>query len=103
MDAYDAFHEIVKQTAHRLRGVFFGHIHQNMEIVQDGVLYSGVPSSWYQFHTYPGQEETVIDHDSDMGFNVVTITPDQTLIQQPAREDGTRNCPGPAQRTRRAT
>ena len=76
------FHQIVVKARQRLRGVFHGHTHQNMETLRDGVLYSGVLSSWRQYHACPGQEETIEDDQAEPGFNVVTITGEQTFIRR---------------------
>ena len=55
----DAFHAGAAACAgDRIRGVFYGHIHQNSQIIRDGILYSSVLSSWYQIHCWPGQTET---------------------------------------------
>lgn len=65
----------------RLRGVFFGHVHQNLTIFRDGVLYSSALSSWNQFHAWPGQVDTIADAASTPGFSVVTLTREQTYIR----------------------
>lgn len=76
------FHEALLPARHRLRGVFHGHVHQPVDTYRDGVLYSGVSSSWYQIHAFPGQKDTVGDEDGEPGFNVVTVTPQQTFIRR---------------------
>lgn len=77
----DALHAALFPARHRIRGVFYGHIHQNAQTLRDGILYSSVLSSWYQIHAWPGQTETVLELDANPGFNVVTITTDQTYIR----------------------
>jgi 3',5'-cyclic-AMP phosphodiesterase len=74
-------HAVLRQASQRLRGVFYGHIHQNSQTWRDGVLYSSVLSSWYQLHAWPDQVKTVGEPDAEPGFNVVTITRDQTHIR----------------------
>ncbi len=76
-----AFHNVIKQARGRLRGVFFGHVHQNIEIYREGVLYSSVLSSWCQFQAYPGLVETADDQHAEPGFNVVSLTDNQTFIR----------------------
>lgn len=80
----DAFHAIVRQARDRLRGVFFGHIHQNIEALQDGVLYAAAASPWCQFMSYPIPENTMVINELDArpGFSVVTITPERTFIRR---------------------
>jgi Icc protein len=77
----DDLHATLLPARHRIRGVFYGHIHQNTQTLRDGILYSSVLSSWYQIHAWPGQTETVLELDAEPGFNVVTITADQTYIR----------------------
>jgi Icc protein len=78
----EAFHGAILPARHRLRGVFFGHVHQDIETLRDGILYSAVSSSWCQFHAWPGQEKTVHDREAQAGFNVVTVSKDQTTIRR---------------------
>ncbi len=75
------FHQTLLNARQRIRGVFFGHVHQNLTIMQDGILYASVLSSWYQLHAYPGQTDTQEDRGAEPGFNVVTISKDQTFIR----------------------
>jgi Icc protein len=78
----EALHAILLKAGARLRGVFFGHIHQNVDIYRDGILYISALSSWYQLHSYPGQEKTKVDVAAEPGFNVVTVTGMQTFIRR---------------------
>jgi 3',5'-cyclic-AMP phosphodiesterase len=80
----EAFHKVLLGARHRLRGVFHGHIHQSTDTYRDGILYSGVASSWYQLHSWPDQVNTLGDEYGVPGFNVVTVTPDQTFIRRHA-------------------
>ncbi len=72
----DALHDILRQASERLRGVFHGHIHQNTEVFQDGVLYVAAASSWCQFISYPMPENERVAPDflTPPGFSVVTVT-----------------------------
>jgi len=75
-------HRALFPARDRLRGVFFGHIHQNVDMYRDGILYASTLSSWVQFHAWPGQTETIADIDADPGFSLVTLTRDQTYIRR---------------------
>lgn len=77
----DALHAALLPARHRIRGVFYGHIHQSSQVLRDGILYSSVLGSWYQIHAWPGQTKTTLELDAPPGFNVVTITADQTHIR----------------------
>lgn len=76
------FHAALLPARDRLRGVFHGHIHQNTETLRDGILYSSVLSSWCQFHAWPGMTHTTADTGAEPGYNIVTLTPDQTFIRR---------------------
>lgn len=78
----DAMHAIIKKAAHRLRGVFFGHVHQAVDYVRDGVAYHSAASGWCQFHAYPGMVTTTPNFDSQPGFNLVRITRDSTFVRR---------------------
>lgn len=74
-------HQILLKAKARLRGVFFGHVHQNIEMYQDGILYSSALSSWNQFNSWVGLAETVTDGENT-GFSVVSMTENQTFIRR---------------------
>lgn len=76
-----ALHEILRRAQPRLRGVFYGHIHHSIDILKDGILYSSVASAAYQFIGWPGFTQASLDLQADPGFNVVTVTRDQTLVR----------------------
>jgi Icc protein len=78
----EAVHQALLPARERLRGVFFGHVHQNLDMYRDGVLYTSVNSSWVQFHAWPGQDKTIEDVAADPGFSVVTLTSEQTYIRR---------------------
>jgi Icc protein len=74
-------HRSLLKAHNRLRGVFFGHVHQNINMYSDGILYTSGLSSWNQFHAWPGQAATIPHVDSNPGFNIVTLTHNGTYIR----------------------
>ena len=48
----EALHEGLKSAQDRLYGVFYGHIHQNLQQVRDGIAYISGGSSWCQFTSH---------------------------------------------------
>lgn len=78
----DALHRALLPLRGRLRGVFHGHIHMNLDTVQDGILYASTCSSWYQLHAYPGLAETSPDRGAEPGFSVVTVNGGQMLVRR---------------------
>ena len=77
----DDLHAALLPLRSRLRGVFFGHVHQSTQIYRDGILYVSGLSSWYQISAQPGQIKTIDDKQARPGFNVVMITPAHTFIR----------------------
>lgn len=84
MENGEEFHAIVRQARDRLCGVFFGHIHQNISTLRDGVLYAAASSSWCQFNSYPIPENVIHTPDTTTppGFSVVSITDTTTFIRR---------------------
>ena len=74
-------HRVLLKARRRLRGVFIGHIHHSLDIYKDGILYSSVASAAYQFTAWPGYQQASLDTLADPGFNLVTVTFDQTIIR----------------------
>jgi hypothetical protein len=84
-------HELLKNARKRLRGVFFGHVHQHMQTMKDGILYISVASTFSQFGAWTGDEEAYHDLEQDPGYGFVHLLPRQTIIHQqtfprPARD-----------------
>ncbi len=78
----ETFHQILRSARDRLRGVFFGHIHQPLDYHRDGISYFGVGGSWELLHYYPFMAEDLLDRDSLPGFNLVHIGPRTTTIRR---------------------
>jgi Icc protein len=74
----DEVHQTLLLAKDRLRGVFFGHVHQGIHMYRDGILYTSALSSWSQFHAWPGLADTVPDKGAECGFNVISLTDDGT-------------------------
>jgi Icc protein len=78
----EAFHQALLPARERIRGVFFGHVHQSTETLRDGILHVSAPSSWTQILNNPTQVKTEYDPFGVPGFSVVTITREQTYIRR---------------------
>lgn len=77
------FHQIVSQVGVRLRGVFVGHNHQELETWQDGVLYSCATSPYYQSNNWPTIAEAKwVGARPNPGFTVVTVTTERTYLRR---------------------
>lgn len=75
-------HQALLPSRERLRGVFYGHVHQSMQTFRDGILYTAVPSLFSQFTAWPN--DVVVQEDPDYlpGLNFVHLLPNQTIIHQ---------------------
>jgi Icc protein len=77
-----ALHEALLPARERLRGVFYGHVHQHMQTMRDGILYVAGASTFAQLSAWPGADEPVAEVEHLPAFSFVQLMPEQTLIQQ---------------------
>ncbi len=79
---WQAFHEALRPAAPRLRAVFHGHVHQNMQTVRDGILYVSGASVFAQLVVWPHDQEAKEDPQHPPAYNFVHLLPEQTIIRQ---------------------
>ncbi|MFN8424426.1 MAG: metallophosphoesterase [Anaerolineae bacterium] len=70
----ERLHRRIASVAHRVSGVFFGHIHQPMHTLVDGILYSAAPSTFAQLTGWPTDEVAGEDRAAPPGYAVVRLT-----------------------------
>lgn len=70
----ETLHQILLGARHRVRGVFYGHIHEQICTVRDGIPYFSVLSCWFQTRTWHGQANPLNDPTHIPGFNLVTLS-----------------------------
>lgn len=75
------FHHTALKAKDRLRGIFYGHIHEAVVTVRDGISYYSVPSGWFQTRTWFGAEDAGRGHILNPGFNLVTLTDSDTFVR----------------------
>lgn len=75
-------HDRLLSVRDRLRGVFYGHIHQNTATVRDGISYFSCLSAWYQLRSWYGQKEPQLDPVQQPGFNVVKLTATEMIVRR---------------------
>lgn len=75
-------HKTLLPARERLRGVFYGHIHQSLQQVRDGIVYTAVPSTFAQFAAWPNAIDPNTDPVYPPGFNFVHLLPEQTIVHQ---------------------
>jgi len=74
-------HESLLKARQRLRGVFYGHIHESVVTMRDGIAYFSAQSAWFQTRTWVGAEAPVRDTLQNPGFNLVTLTENDTFVR----------------------
>ena len=89
----EALHQALRPAQKRLRGVFFGHVHQHMQNVRDGIRYTSTASVFSQFAAWPGDADIRLDRDEPPGYSFVHLLPDQTIVHhhsfpRPATDGG---------------
>lgn len=68
-------HNLLVKHATRSCGVFFGHIHQPLQIVVDAITYISAPSTTFQFGGWPTDDEILSYNEGGApGINLVSIT-----------------------------
>jgi Icc protein len=80
----EELHMLLSGFRDKILGVFHGHIHQSMQHVRDGILYISAPSSVYQLHAFPGDEEPNRDDLGVRSFNLVHVSQRGMLVRQHA-------------------
>ncbi|GIK29281.1 MAG: hypothetical protein DCC53_07815 [Chloroflexi bacterium] len=76
----EALHRVLRGARKRVRCVLFGHIHEDVTIMRDGILYASARSTWYQTRTWPRQKDFTRDPVQVPGYNLVTIMPNGDTI-----------------------
>ncbi|MBX2823120.1 MAG: metallophosphoesterase [Gammaproteobacteria bacterium] len=75
-------HQLLKRYADTVACVLFGHIHQGLQHLVDGVLYSSVGALACQFSSWPNDSEPGFDVVSPGFFNYITVSPQALMIRQ---------------------
>jgi Icc protein len=78
----DDLHRALLPARNRLRGVFYGHVHQHMQTIRDGILYFSVASVFSQFGAWPQDITTFYDLNHPPSYAFVHLTPKQTIVHQ---------------------
>jgi len=78
----EEMHQALLPARGRLRAVFYGHVHNSMQTIRDGILYCAVASTFAGFTAWPSEEMIRADHAAMPAFNFVQLLPEQTIIQQ---------------------
>lgn len=82
----DEFFAVIDKYKH-VKGVIFGHIHQEMELERNGVLMLASPSTCIQFD--PDEDEFTLD-DMNPGYRWLELTPEGNINTGIQRVEGKR-------------
>ena len=77
----EALHEVLTLARHRLRLVLYGHIHESVLTLRDGIAYHSVRGSWFQLRTWYGQASLGPEPLQWPGYNLVTLTERDTFVR----------------------
>ncbi len=78
----DQVQRILRAHRDKLAGVFHGHIHQQTDSFQDGVLYVCCPSTWSNLAGAPDVREGIADPLTPGGFNLVMLRDSRTFVRR---------------------
>lgn len=80
----DALHEVLRGAGPRLQGVFSGHIHQGLDVLRDGIMYTTVQNPQVQPNLWPFADDRARAHEStpNPGFTVVTVTDEGSYLRR---------------------
>ncbi|MEZ4517297.1 MAG: metallophosphoesterase [Chloroflexota bacterium] len=77
----EEMHRTLLPARDRLRGVFYGHIHQARHSVRDGITYVAAASTVGQFTSWPTDERVVSDREAAAGYSFVQYVNGQVIVQ----------------------
>ena len=78
----DQIQRILRAHRDQLTGVFHGHIHQQTDTYQDGVLYVCCPSTWSNLAGDPSVREGIADPLTPGGFNLVMLRDSGAFVRR---------------------
>ena len=78
----DDLHRALLSARERLRGVFFGHLHRNCQIVRDGIAYVCAGSTVVGYGWRPWDEQPRVDPDFPPSYTVVQLFDGYTITHQ---------------------
>lgn len=75
------FHDLLSLYSNIISGVFFGHLHHRVSIVQDSIFYSGAPSPFCSFGVLPTDREARFNLDVPISCNYVTLKNGTVIVK----------------------
>lgn len=78
----ERLHSRLLACGRRIRGVFFGHVHNHVTLVKDGILYAAAPSPFCRFRLLPDDTEVVFEPDVPPAFNYVSLSASGVTVKE---------------------
>lgn len=82
LENWRAFQAVIAPARQRIRGVFFGHIHNAYQVWYNGIFHCAAPSTFGQLASYPEQTVPYPTPEQPVAFNVVSVAEDQVTVRQ---------------------
>ncbi len=76
----DELHALLCTFRSKVAGVLFGHLHQGLSMMKDGIGYFCCPSTVFQFHSSPQDSEMKYHEEEPPGFQMVSVGEDRSII-----------------------
>ncbi len=76
----ETLHQALLPARDRLCGVFFGHVHQPMQMMRDGIVYVSTASTFSQFAAWPDALDPSLAPDHLPGYSFVHLLSGQTIV-----------------------
>ncbi len=78
----DALHTLLREhDSARIRGVFFGHLHRQVQLFRDGILYSGISSPVCEFTAGVNDEKVGWTANCPVTFHQLSFSNEGTVIK----------------------
>ena len=78
----ETLRDTIRQSGANVSVVLSGHIHQAVDTIQDGLLYTCVQSPFGQMPIFPALSPSTHPYRGNPGFNIVIVTEEQTYIRR---------------------
>ncbi|MFQ3567547.1 MAG: metallophosphoesterase [Aggregatilineales bacterium] len=78
----EALHQVLSSAAPRVQVVLSGHVHQSVDIIQDGIYYTCVQCPTGQIAFWPGLDAISQSAPDNYGFNIVIVTAERTYVRR---------------------
>ena len=75
-------HQMLLPYQQQIRGVFFGHVHRNLQVAKDGIFYSACQATSCTFGLTPELSKATFYADPISSFNYISLSESTTIVKQ---------------------